>query len=81
MPGELEHTVNGETILLKPGMVGIVRGRDEVIHRVPSDTVPVRVLVIWTSAGEIGRIFRNATEGPVEPHGPAIFALPESALP
>ena len=66
LSGELEHTVNGETILLKPGMVGIVRSGDEVIHRVPSDTVPARVLVIWTPAGEIGRIFRNAAERPIE---------------
>ena len=66
LSGELEHTVNRETVLLTVGMVGVVRNGDEVIHRVPSETVPARVLVIWTPAGEIDRIFSNATERPIE---------------
>ena len=62
LSGELEHTVNGEKNLLTPGMVGVVRPGDEVIHRVPSETTPARVLIIWTPAGEIERIFKGATE-------------------
>ncbi len=66
LSGELEHTVNGETVLLTPGMVGVVRNGDEVIHRVPSADVPARVLIIWTPAGEIERIFSRATERKIQ---------------
>ena len=66
LSGELEHTVNGETVLLTPGMVGIVRSGDEVVHRVPSADVPAKVLIIWAPAGEIDRIFGSATERPIE---------------
>jgi len=66
LSGELEHTVNGEAHLLGPGMVGVVRPGDEVIHRVPSTDVPAKVLIIWTPAGEIDRIFGNATERKIE---------------
>lgn len=60
LSGELEHTVNGERHLLTPGMVGVVRPGDLVIHRVPSEDTPAAVLIIWAPAGEIGRIFGNA---------------------
>jgi quercetin dioxygenase-like cupin family protein len=66
LSGALEHTVNGTTTLLTPGMIGIVRNGDEVIHTVPSETVPARVLLIWTPGGEIERIFSRATERPIE---------------
>ncbi len=66
LSGELEHTVNGETVLLTPGMVGVVRNGDEVIHRVPSADIPARVLIIWTPAGEIERIFGTATERKIQ---------------
>ena len=64
--GELEHTVNGETVLLTPGMIGVVRSGDEVVHRVPSEEKPAKVLIIWAPAGEIERIFGSATERPIE---------------
>ncbi len=66
LSGELEHTVNGRTTLLMPGMVGVVRPGDQVIHRVPSENTPAKVLIIWAPGGEVDRIFRNATERPIE---------------
>ena len=66
LSGELEHTVNGETVLLTPGMIGVVRSGDEVVHRVPSEEKPAKVLIIWAPAGETERIFGSATERPIE---------------
>jgi ketosteroid isomerase-like protein/quercetin dioxygenase-like cupin family protein len=57
MQGELDHTVNGVRRRLSPGMVGIVRLGDTVTHRVASPGA-VRALVIWTPAGEAGRLVR-----------------------
>ena len=34
--GELDHIVNGESNILKPGMVGVVREPDLVVHRTNS---------------------------------------------
>ena len=67
LSGELEHTVNGETVLLTPGMIGVVRSGDEVVHRVPYEDKTAKVLIIWAPAGEIDRIFGSATERPIEP--------------
>lgn len=53
--GVLGHVVNGEEYRIEPGMVGVVKPGDEVIHRVLSDT-PVRALVIWVPGGEADRI-------------------------
>lgn len=53
--GILGHEVNGVPYRLDPGMVGVVRSGDEVIHRVLSD-VPVKALVIWVPGGEADRI-------------------------
>jgi hypothetical protein len=47
--------VNGESYLLKPGMVGIVKAGDEVGHNVPGDEPCVSV-VIWVPGGEADRI-------------------------
>lgn len=55
LSGELDHVVNGHAYRLRPGMVGIARPQDSVAHRVMSDEA-VRALVIWTPAGELGRI-------------------------
>ena len=55
LSGELDHVVNGVSHVLKPGMAGIVRPGDQVMHRVPgSDSV--KVLVIWAPGGELARI-------------------------
>ncbi len=53
--GILGHVVNGEEFRIEPGMVGVVKPGDEVIHRVLSD-VPVRALVVWVPGGEADRI-------------------------
>jgi len=62
LSGEFEHTVNGDATLLTPGMIGIVRPGDEVIHRVPSEDTPARVLIIWAPGGEVERALGGATE-------------------
>ncbi len=67
LAGQLDHVVNGESHLLRPGMVGIVRTGDEVIHRVASD-VPVKALVIWAPGGEADRIAGFLNERPIEPN-------------
>jgi quercetin dioxygenase-like cupin family protein len=53
--GVLGHVVNGELHRIEPGMVGVVRPADEVLHRVLSD-VPVKALVLWVPGGEADRI-------------------------
>lgn len=50
--GTLDHIVNGESNLLTPGMVGVVREPDLVVHRTASPE-GVRVLVIWPLGGEV----------------------------
>lgn len=53
--GVLGHVVNGEEFRLEPGMVGVVKPGDSVMHRVLSD-VPVKALVLWVPGGEADRI-------------------------
>jgi quercetin dioxygenase-like cupin family protein len=55
LSGDLDHVVNGVSHVLKPGMAGIVRPGDQVMHRVPGAD-SVKVLVIWAPGGEIARI-------------------------
>ena len=50
--GELDHIVNGESHILKPGMTGVVRARDRVVHKTHSPD-GVRTLVIWPLGGEV----------------------------
>jgi quercetin dioxygenase-like cupin family protein len=64
LSGRLDHIVNGHSHLLEPGMVGIVRPGDEVVHRVVSDE-PVRALVVWAPGGEVSRIAPGFQERPV----------------
>jgi quercetin dioxygenase-like cupin family protein len=52
LEGELDHIVNGESHILKPGMVGVVREPDLVVHRTNS-TEGVRTLVIWPLGKEV----------------------------
>lgn len=53
--GTLGHVVNGEEHRVEPGMVGVVKSGDEVIHRVLGDE-PVKALVLWVPGGEADRI-------------------------
>lgn len=67
LEGELDHIVNDESHRLMPGMVGIVRPGDRVVHRVVSDR-PVKALVIWAPGGEIERIAPAFQERPIRLH-------------
>ncbi len=53
--GVLGHVVNGEEHRLEPGMVGVVKPGDTVIHRVLS-AGPVKAVVLWVPGGEASRI-------------------------
>ncbi len=55
LEGTFDHIVNGEAHRLTPGMVGIVRPGDRVVHRVVGNA-PVRALVIWAPGGEAERL-------------------------
>lgn len=55
--GILEHTVNGEARILHPGMVGVVRPEDTVVHSTVGD-VPVKAVVVWAPGGEAERLAR-----------------------
>lgn len=55
LEGELDHIVNGESHILEPGMVGVVRARDRVVHKTNSEG-GVRTLVIWPFGNEVGPI-------------------------
>lgn len=50
--GELDHIVNGESHILKPGMTGVVRERDRVVHKTHSPD-GVKTLVIWPLGNEV----------------------------
>lgn len=64
LEGRLGHEVNGEPHELEPGMVGIVRPGDDVVHTVlsPED---VKALVVWVPADEVERIAPSMEERPV----------------
>jgi mannose-6-phosphate isomerase-like protein (cupin superfamily) len=53
--GVLGHVVNGVEHRLEPGMAGVVKPEDEIMHRVLSDT-PVKAVVLWVPGGEGNRI-------------------------
>jgi quercetin dioxygenase-like cupin family protein len=52
--GVLGHVVNGVEHRLGPGMVGVVKPTDEVMHRVLE--APVKAVVIWVPGGEGNRV-------------------------
>ncbi len=52
LEGELDHIVNGVSHILKPGMLGVVKEPDLVVHRSHSDD-GVKVLAIWPYGNEI----------------------------
>jgi uncharacterized cupin superfamily protein len=53
--GVLGHIVNGVEFRLGPGMAGVVKPGDEVVHRVIGDQA-VKALVLWVPGGEADRI-------------------------
>jgi quercetin dioxygenase-like cupin family protein len=52
--GVLGHVVNGVEHRLEPGMAGVVRPEDEIVHRVLEG--PVKAVVLWVPGGEGDRI-------------------------
>lgn len=68
LEGTLDHIVNGESHVIEPGGVGIVRPGDQVVHRVVGDT-PVRALVVWAPGGEVDRIAPSFRERPIRSGG------------
>ena len=64
LSGTLEHVVNGESHMVGPGEVGIVKPGDAVAHGVPGEE-PVRALVIWAPGGEAERIAQNFNQRPI----------------
>jgi len=62
LSGELEHVVNGQSQLLKPGMAGFVKPPDKVRHKVgPSGATAV---VVWVPGAEAGRVVSRFTREP-----------------
>ena len=55
LEGELDHIVNGESHVLTPGMIGVVRTRDRVVHKTNSEE-GVRVLIMWPLGNEAERL-------------------------
>ncbi len=53
--GVMDHVVNGESHILEPGMIGIVRPADTVTHRIKGDR-GVKAVVIWAPGGEVDRL-------------------------
>jgi mannose-6-phosphate isomerase-like protein (cupin superfamily) len=64
LEGRFDHIVNGVHNVLEPGMVGIVRPGDSVIHRVLSE-IPVKALVVWAPGGVADGIAGFTTELPI----------------
>lgn len=54
LSGELEHTVNGVTTILKPGMAGFVRPPGKIRHK--TGPAGAKVLVVWAPGDEAARI-------------------------
>ena len=52
LEGELDHIVNGESHILSPGMIGVVRAPDQVVHKTSSEG-GVRTLIIWPLGKEV----------------------------
>lgn len=52
LEGELDHIVDGKSHILKPGMVGVVRAPDTVVHKTHSSE-GVKALVIWPLGQEV----------------------------
>lgn len=63
--GVLGHEVNGEMHRIEPGMVGVLKPGDRVVHRVLGDG-PVRALVLWVPGGESERIAPRERWSPVQ---------------
>ena len=56
LDGTLEHVVNGESHILRKGMLGYVQPPDMVNHIVDPNGPPAKTLVIWAPGGEAARL-------------------------
>ena len=63
LEGELGHIIDGVPHILKPGMVGIVKAPDLVIHKSESKE-GARALVIWPLGKEVKAIEKEALGDP-----------------
>lgn len=54
LAGELEHSVNGKTEILTPGMAGFVRPPDKIRHK--TGAAGAKILVVWVPGQEARRI-------------------------
>jgi quercetin dioxygenase-like cupin family protein len=62
LEGEFHHEINGQTYVLNPGMIGIVKVGDQVRHKT-GPRGPVKLLMIWVPGEEGARV----AEGWVKP--------------
>ena len=62
LSGELEHVVNGKSMILKPGMAGYVKPPDKIRHK--TGPAGAKVLVMWVPGAEANRIVSRWTKEP-----------------
>ena len=60
--GELEHVVNGQSIMLRPGMAGYVKPPDTVRHK--TGAAGAKAVVIWVPGDEAKKIAARWTREP-----------------
>lgn len=52
LEGRLDHIVNGDSHILEPGMVGVIKAPDTTVHKALSED-GVRVLILWPIGDEV----------------------------
>ena len=62
LSGELEHVVNGKSVILKPGMVGYVKPPDKIRHK--TGPAGAKVVVMWVPGVEGNKIVSRWTKEP-----------------
>ena len=62
LSGELEHVVNGKSVILKPGMVGYVKPPDKIRHK--TGPAGAKVVVMWVPGAEANKIVSRWTKEP-----------------
>lgn len=62
LSGELEHVVNGKSVILKPGMVGYVKPPDKIRHK--TGPAGAKVVVMWVPGVEANKIVSRWTKEP-----------------
>jgi quercetin dioxygenase-like cupin family protein len=60
--GELEHVVNGQSQILKPGMAGYVKPPDKVRHK--TGPAGAKAVVVWVPGEEGRRVASRWTREP-----------------